>query len=449
MSIPSVVPPHNLEAEQAVLGSLLLDREAIIKTAEFLEGRDFYNSSHKIIYDTITDLFNKGEPVDLLVITDELHRRGRLEEVGGGSYLADLATAVPTAANVNHYAKIVRDDSIRRALIRIGTEVASLGYNLAEDVDLLRDKAEQLLLQQVGRRGLSGTYLVKDVLGEVFAYLEKICHHKGAVYGLPTYFLPIDSLTTGFQPSDLIIIAARPSVGKTAFALNIARNMAIEGSFPIGFFSLEMSRQQTVLRLLSKEAMINNHRLRQGHITEDEWRDLAEAFGELGRAPFYIDDSSTLTIMELRTRARRLKLEKDIKILFVDYLQLIQGSSRSESRVQEVSELTRALKSLSRELNIPLVVLSQLSRRPEDRPDRRPILPDLRESGSIEQDADMVIFLYRDDYHNPQSTEPGVVEVNIAKQRNGPTGVIKLRFEKEYSSFTVLETKRKEDEIPV
>lgn len=447
-SFPSI-PPHNIEAEQAVLGCILLDKESYYKAIDYIESNDFYKTSHKIIFETMVELFNRGEPLDIIVLTDELHRKGRLEEVGGSSYLTDLATSVPTAANIVHYSKIVRDDSIRRELIRVGTEVASLGYNLSEEVDVLRDKAEQLLFKQVGKRGLSDTYLVYDVLGEVFAYLEKICHHKGAVYGLPSYFYPIDSYTSGFQPSDLIILAARPSVGKTSFALNIARNMAVNGGFPVAYFSLEMSRQQIVMRLLSREALISSQKLRRGFISEEEWKDLGIAFGELGKAPFYIDDSASLTIMEFRTRARRMKMEKDIKAIFVDYLQLIQASSRSESRTQEVSEITRSLKGIARELNIPMIVISQLSRKPEDRKDRRPILSDLRESGSIEQDADVVLFLYRDDYHDPNSPEPGVVEVNIAKQRNGPTGTVKLHFEKDYTSFSILDTKRLEEEIPI
>lgn len=443
------MPPYNLEAEQAVLGCILMDKEAMSKVAEVLKPTDFYHTYHRIVYQVVLDLYEKKQPVDILVVTDELKRRGKLEEAGGGGYIADIATSVITSANALHYARLVLEDSLRRSLINVGTEVVSLGYQVNEEVDVLNDKAEELILQHLRKRGFSKSYPIADVLSEVFKYLEVVYAHKGAVYGIPTFYLPLDTLTAGFQQSDLIIIAARPSVGKTALALNIARNMAVQGRFPVGFFSLEMSRQQLVMRLVSREAQVNAQKLRKGFISQDEFSRLTQAFGTLGSMPFYIDDTSTLSVMELRSKARRMKLENDIKVLFIDYLQLITGNKKYESRVNEVSDITRALKGLARELEVPVVVLSQLSRNPETRGgDKRPALHDLRESGSIEQDADVVILLYRDDYYNPNSTEKGIVELNVAKQRNGPTDTIKLRFEKDISLFATVDTWRTEDDIP-
>lgn len=448
MSISPKMPPYNLEAEQAVLGSIFLDRETMSKVAEMLKPDDFYHTYNRLIYQVALELYDRKHPVDVLVVTDELKRKGLLEDAGGGVYIADVASVV-TSANASNYARIVLEDSLRRSLINVGTEVVSLGYQVNEEVDILNDKTEEIVLNHLRKRGFARSYSMADVLGEVFKYLETVYAHKGAVYGTPTFYLPLDTLTAGFQQSDLIIIAARPSVGKTALALNIARNMAVQGRYPVGFFSLEMSRQQLVMRLVSREAQVNAQKLRKGFISQDEFSRLTQAFGVLGDMPFFIDDSSTLSVMELRSKARRMKLENDIKVLFVDYLQLITGNKKFESRVQEVSDITRALKGLARELEVPIVVLSQLSRNPETRGgDKRPALHDLRESGSIEQDADVVILLYREDYYNPNSTEKGIVELNIAKQRNGPTDTIKLRFDRDVSLFTLVDTWRTEDEIP-
>ncbi|RSK29174.1 replicative DNA helicase [Bacillus sp. HMF5848] len=435
------IPPHSVEAEQAVLGAIFLQPSSLSSAAELLEPDDFYRASHQKIYEAMLTLSEKGEPVDLITVTQELADLKLLEEVGGVSYLSELADSVPTAANIQYYSSIVEEKSILRRLIRTANNIVSDGYTREEDVQGLLSDAEKKILE-VSQRKNSGAFKnIKDVLVETYDNIEALQNRKGDVTGIATGFRDLDRMTAGFQRNDLIIVAARPSVGKTAFSLNIAQNVATKTGENVAIFSLEMGAEQLVMRMLCAEGNINAQNLRTGALTPDDWRKLTMAMGNLSNAGIYIDDTPGVRVNEIRSKCRRLKQEAGLGMILIDYLQLIQGSGRSskENRQQEVSEISRQLKSLARELQVPVIALSQLSRGVEQRQDKRPMMSDIRESGSIEQDADIVAFLYRDDYYDKESENKNIIEIIIAKQRNGPVGTVELAFVKEYNKFVNLE----------
>ncbi|WP_070120031.1 replicative DNA helicase [Bacillus marinisedimentorum] len=442
-------PPHNIEAEQAVLGAVFLEAAALTSASEILIPEDFYRAAHQKIYNVMLDLSEKGEPVDLVTVTSELSDHNLLEEVGGVSYLSDLAGAVPTAANVEYYAKIVEEKSILRRLIRTATTIATDGYTKDDDVEALLNEAEKSILDVSQRKNTGAFQAIKDVLVDVYDNIEMLHNRTEDVTGIPTGFADLDHMTAGFQRNDLIIVAARPSVGKTAFALNIAQNVATKTDENVAIFSLEMGAEQLVMRMLCAEGNIDATRLRTGKLTPDDWQKLTMAMGSLSNAGVYIDDTPGIKVGDIRAKCRRLKQEKGLGMILIDYLQLIQGNGRSgENRQQEVSEISRALKGLARELEVPVIALSQLSRGVESRQDKRPMMSDIRESGSIEQDADIVAFLYRDDYYDKESENKNIIEIIIAKQRNGPVGTVELAFVKEYNKFVNLERRHQENEIP-
>lgn len=429
------IPPNNIEAEQSVLGAMLLDKEAISAATEFISGEDFYREAHKEIFDAIVDIYNKGEPVDLITLTEKLKTRNTLEAVGGITFLTNLMDAVPTTHNVRYYAKIVEDKSLLRKLIKSSNEIIQKSYEASEDVGEIIDSAEKGIFNISLNRSTQGFVHLKNILNANFDRIEQLYLNKGKITGVPTGFHDLDNKLSGLQKSDLILIAARPSMGKSSFMMNIVQHAAVREKITTAIFSLEMSKEQLTQRLLCSEALIDAHRLRIGDINEDEWVKLARAMGPLSEAPIYIDDTPSISITEMRAKCRRLKLEHDLGLIVIDYLQLMQGKGSAESRQQEISEISRSLKALAREINVPVVALSQLSRAPEMRADHRPVLSDLRESGAIEQDADVVMFLYRDEYYHPDTEKKNIGEVNIAKQRNGPTGTIELVWLGQFTKF--------------
>lgn len=433
------VPPYNVEAEQAVLGSMMIDKDAVYAAMEVLRPDDFYKEAHKLIYEGILSLDTKGEPIDMITLTEEMRQQNTLEKVGGAAYIATIANLVPSAANVQHYANIVAEKSILRRLIRYANNIASRCYEDQEDAYELLDSAEKMILEIAEDRNASGLILLKEALSEVLEKIEQMAGKKGHITGVPSFFVDLDRFTSGWQPSDLIILAARPAMGKTSFGLNIAQNAATKGNISTAIFSLEMSREQLVQRLMSSEAAIDQHKLRTGRLLDEEWVRLTRAAQPLSTAKLYIDDTPAISILELRAKARRLKAEKGLGLIVIDYLQLIQVNKRIENRQQEISEISRSLKALARELNVPVLALSQLSRAVEHTQDKRPSLSHLRESGALEQDADLVMFIYREDYYKPDTDKPGVAEIIIAKHRNGPTGIVELGFIKEYTKFVNLE----------
>lgn len=442
-------PPHNIEAEQAVIGAIFLDPEAFSIASERLVSADFYRAAHQRIFDVMMKLADKGEPIDLVTVTTALNNAKQLEEAGGVSYLSDVARSVPTAANIGYYSKIVEEKSLLRRLIRTATDIVSLSYTKEDEVTEVLDEAERSILEVSGRKNAGAFRSIKDVLIEVYDNIEQLHHNNADITGLPTGYRDLDRITSGFQPNDFIIIAARPSVGKTAFALNIAQNVAINTEENVAIFSLEMGAEQLVSRMLCAEGNIDAQRLRTGKLEAEDWGKLTMAMGSLSHAGIYIDDSPGIRVSEIRSKCRRLKQEQGLGMIIIDYLQLIQGSDRSrENRQQEVSEISRSLKALARELNVPLIALSQLSRGVESRQDKRPMMSDLRESGSIEQDADIVGFLYRDDYYDSESEKQNIIEIIISKQRNGPTGTVELAFVKEYNKFVDLDHRYQEADIP-
>ena len=410
-----------------MLGSLMIDRDAVIRVASSVKPDDFYSAANGDIYAAIVDLYNRREPTDIVTLSAELDRRNRLELIGGIGYLSSLLTVVPTSVHVEFYSKIVERTATLRRLIHAGTEIVRIGYDDATEVDDAIDRAEQALFDVSQRRATKDFESVGDVLDSYFNELEYIRNNRGDVVGVPTGYTELDRLTGGLQRSDLIIIAARPAVGKTSFALGIAHSSALKHARKVGIFSLEMSSSQLVLRLLSSETGVSTHKLRLGDLSDEDWDRVNLAFGRLGDAGIFIDDSAGLSIMDVRSKARRLQAEQGLDLIIIDYLQLMHGR-RSENRVQEISEISRGLKGLARELNVPVVALSQLSRAVESRSDHRPVLSDLRESGSIEQDADIVMFIYRDEIYNKDTAQPGVAEIILSKHRNGPTGVVNLAF---------------------
>ncbi|MCK8824555.1 replicative DNA helicase [Fuchsiella alkaliacetigena] len=438
------IPPRSIDAEKSTLGAMLIDRNAIAKVVEILNSEDFYREAHNIIFQVICNLFEEGEPVDLVTVAEKLRTKEVLEEIGGLSYLTSLANSVPTSTNVEHYAYLVEEKAVLRKLISSANQISDLGYQGEEDLEIVLDRAEQLIFNVSQKRAVKTFAEIKDVLMSTFDDLEMLYENKGGVTGVPTGFSDLDKMTSGFQESDLVIIAARPSMGKTALALNIAQYAAIQEDIPVAIFSLEMSKEQLVQRMLCCEAQVDNHRLRTGYLNENDWDKLTDAAGSLSEADIFIDDTPAITVMEMRAKARRIKAEHGLGLILIDYLQLMQGSGRVESRQQEVSKISRSLKSLARELEVPVVSLSQLSRAVEQRNDKRPQLSDLRASGSIEQDADVVAFIYRDEYYNPDTEKKGITEIIIGKQRNGPVGMVELAFQKEYTRFVDLS--RREDE---
>jgi replicative DNA helicase len=442
MSLIERLPPQNLDAERSVLGGVLLDNNAIHKIGEILHGEDFYRESHRKIFEAMVRLEEKGEPVDLITLNQELQRMGKLQEVGGATYLASLTDQVPTAANVLYYARIVKDKSIVRQVIEASTKIASQGYEGTEDAIQFLDRSEQTILEISRKQRRKGFIPIRDILQQSFKSIEEAFGKKELVTGIPTAFKDFDRITCGLQRSDLIIVAGRPSMGKTAFALNIARNVAVMTRAPVAIFSLEMSKEQLVFRMLSSEAEIEATKLRSGQFGRSDWPKLTQAADILSQAPIFIDDSPVISVMEMRGKARQMKSEQDIGLIIVDYLQLMEGSGRAESRVQEISEISRSLKQLAKELDLPLIALSQLNRAVENRTDKRPMLADLRESGAIEQDADVIAFLYREEtYYKDRPECRGKAEVIIGKQRNGPVGKLELTFRAECTRFYDLESR--------
>ena len=439
------IPPQSIEAEMAVLGSMLIDNEAVSKAIEILDETAFYRSAHRKIFQAAVKLFEAQEKVDMLTVSNQLEKMGCLEEVGSAYFLTELVNQVPSAASVEHYAKIVLEKSLLRKLISISTEIASEAYEAREDAVELIDTAEQKIFSLSERKLRKGFLSIDPILHDTFEIIDGYHKRKGSVTGIPTGFRELDKLTSGFQNSDLIIVAGRPSMGKTAFCLNIARNAAVKHRIPVGVFSLEMSNTQLAMRMLCSEARVDSHKVRTGTLPNNQWSDLSKVVGNLSDAPIYIDDSAALSVLEIRAKARRLKAEKDVGLLIIDYLQLVRGPKSSESRQIEISMISQSLKALAKELEVPVVALSQLSRDVESRGgDRKPILSDLRESGAIEQDADVVMFIYRPEVYGPVEF-PGHAEIIIAKQRNGPTGKVELHFHKEYVLFADLDkTGRKE-----
>jgi len=433
------IPPNSLEAEQSVLGALLIDNEAVSVVAEILKPDDFYRQDHKEIFEAVLDLFETGKPIDIISAKEQLKVRGTLEGVGGLEYLSTLSDMVPTTANVKHYAKIVEEKSLLRQLIKASGEIMNLGFEASEEVSIITDEAQKKIFEVLQHRSSKGFYPIKEVLLESFNKLEELYNNKGYITGVPTGFSDLDTKTSGLHPSDLILIAARPAMGKTSFALNIAQHASIHGRVSVALFSLEMSKEQLVHRILCSEAMVDSQKIRTGKLDEEDWTKIAGALGPVSEAPIYIDDTPGLSVMEIRAKCRRLKLEKNIGLIVIDYLQLMQGRGRSENRQQEISEISRALKILAKEINVPVVTISQLSRAPETRSDHRPILSDLRESGAIEQDADIVIFLYRDDYYNPETEKKNIAEVILAKHRNGSTGIVELAWLGQFTKFANLD----------
>ena len=441
------IPPHDIEAEQAVIGSMLTDKDAVQLAAEKLKIDNFYREDNKLIFEAIMDLYNRSEPIDLITVKDELTSMGSFEKVGGFEYLATLPDKVPTTANVEKYISIVEEKAILRNLIKTANEIIELGYDATEDIEDIMAGAEKKIFDVIQNKNQKSYTPIKDVLIDSFAKLEELYNQKSKITGVPTGFIDLDNKTAGLHGSDLILIAARPAMGKTAFALNIAAHAAIRENIPVAVFNLEMSKEQLVNRILCMEAMVDSNKVMTGKLDEDDWTKLAGVIGPISDSGIYIDDTPGITITEIRTKCRKLKMEKDIGLVVIDYIQLIQGSGnrKNGSREQEIAEISRSLKILAKELNVPVIALSQLSRAVEQRQDHRPMLSDLRESGSMEQDADIVMFLYRDDYYNPQSEEKDLTEVILAKHRSGSIGTVKLVWMGNYTKFGNLTTREYND----
>lgn len=431
------IPPHDLEAEQAVIGSMLTDKEAVIAAVETLKSEDFYREDNKVIYEAILNLYNRAEPIDIITLKSELASMGKLEAIGGLEYLAELPERVPTTANVDKYIKIVEEKSTLRSLIRTANELIKLGYDPTQEVDDIMDSAEKRIFDVMQKKNQKGYTPIKDILVDSIAQLEELYNRKQHITGVPTGFRDLDYKLAGLHNSELILIAARPAMGKSAFALNIAANAAIRSNVPVVIFSLEMAKEQMGNRILASEAMVDSSKLQTGKLDEQDWGKLAEATGQLSEAPIYIDDTPGISIMEIRAKCRKLKMEKNIGLIIIDYLQLITPTGRKGgSREQEIAEISRSLKILAKEINVPVVALSQLSRAVEQRPDHKPMLSDLRESGSIEQDADIVMFLHREEYYNPETVEKkNITDVIVAKNRSGSIGSEELVWLASYTKF--------------
>ncbi|MCK9229828.1 MAG: replicative DNA helicase [Syntrophales bacterium] len=431
------IPPQNLDAEQSVLGGMLLDNHAINAVVEVLDAGDFYSEAHRRIYTAILELFERNEPSDLVTLSNILRDKKEIDRVGGEVYLVNLVDRVPSAANIVHYAKIVKEKSVLRGLIGVATEILSKSYNPGADVDSVLDQAEHAVFDISEHKIKPSFHPIKGIIRDSFKTIETLYEKKALITGVSTGYGKIDELTAGLQKSDLIIIAARPSMGKTAFALNIAQHAAIEQNIPVAVFSLEMSKEQLAFRMLASEARVDAQRLRKGFLGEMDWPKLTTAAGRLSEAPIYIDDTPAISALEMKAKSRRLKAEAGLGLIILDYLQLMRGRDQNMPREQEISDISRSLKALAKELNVPLIALSQLNRQVESRSDRRPYLADLRESGAIEQDADVIMFIYRDEVYNKSEDNPerGFAEIDVGKQRNGPVGKVKLTFLKEYTRF--------------
>ncbi len=439
VSSAAPVPPQNLEAEESVLGAMMLSPGAIGAVSEILDGGDFYRESHAKIYRAAVGLYARGEPVDAITLVDELEERGELDDVGGRLRIHELAALVPAAANAAHYARIVREVATLRGLIRTGQEIARLGWERPGEVQELVDRAEQILFDLSQDRVTTEFSHIETLLKDSFERITQLYEAGAEVTGVPAGFRELDRLTSGFQPGNLVIVAARPSMGKSALGLCMAANLAVREGIPVGIFTLEMSKSEVTQRLMCSEAKVESQRLRTGKLAIDDWPRLTAACDKLAKAPLYVDDTGSINLMEIRSKARRLKSrEPTLGLILIDYLQLMTSGVTVENRVQEVSQISRSLKVLARDLDVPIVAMSQLSRAVEQRHDKRPILSDLRESGSIEQDADLVMFIYRDEYYNEESDQQGMAEVALAKHRNGPTDTIKLSFLKRYAKFSDL-----------
>lgn len=429
------IPPQNIEAEQSVLGGILIENGSINKVVEILAPDDFYREAHRRIYDAMVELSERDEPADLITLTNELRKRGQLDGIGGASYLASLIDSVPTAANIEYYARIVREKAILRKLIETSTEIITQSYQDRSDVEHFLDEAERSIFEISERKVKPSFYSIRQIVKDSLDSISKLYEKKELITGVPSGFKDLDRMTAGFQPSDLIIVAGRPSMGKTAFCLNICQYAAIERRIPIAIFSLEMSKEQLVIRMLCSQSQVEGHKLRTGFLHESDWTKLTLAAGTLYEAPIYIDDTAALSVLELRAKARRLKAEHQLGMIVIDYLQLMKGRARAESRQQEISEISRSLKALAKELNIPVIAVSQLSRKTEERHGNRPQLSDLRESGAIEQDADVILFIFREEVYNRQEDNQGKAEVIIGKQRNGPIGTVDLAFLDKFTTF--------------
>ncbi|MDY6294910.1 replicative DNA helicase [Schwartzia succinivorans] len=431
------IPPQNIEAEQAVLGAMLIKKEAVIEAMEILRPEDFYRDAHRVVFEAIMAVFQNDSAVDMITVTEQLKKSDLLDKAGGVAGVTALANAVPTAANVVYHAKIVREKAELRELINAGSEITGWAFEDSDDVDAVMDKAEKRILEVTARENSADFTSMKDIVISVFKQIEERSTNKGGLTGVASGFTDLDRLTSGFQPSDLILVAARPSMGKTAFTLNIASYVAVHLDKPVAFFSLEMSKEQLAQRMLCSEGGIDSQRLRNGDMKDEDWEHVIAAADRLTYAPVFIDDTPGITVMELRSKARRIKAEHGLSMVIIDYLQLMsgKGSKNGDNRQQEISEISRSLKALARELKVPVIALSQLSRSVESRQVKRPMLSDLRESGSLEQDADIVMFLYREDYYDKETEQQNVTEVIVAKHRNGPIDTVRLYFDKEFTRF--------------
>lgn len=434
--------PHSIEAEQSVIGSMIMDRDAIVVASEILTDEDFYQKQYGVLFDTMLELNNEGKPVDLVTLQDKLKEKNVPPELCSIEFIRGLITAVPTSANVKHYATIVKEKAVLRNLIRVTESITNDCYLGNESVEELLETTEKKVFDIVQNRGSTDFVSIQDVVINAIESIESASKSKGTVTGIATGFYDLDYKMAGLQPSDLILVAARPSMGKTAFVLNIAEYVAVKSNITTAIFSLEMSKEQLVKRILAMNSKVDSQRMRSGELQDDDWVKLVESANAIGNSNLIIDDTPGISIGELRSKCRKFKLEKNLGLIIIDYLQLMSGGKKVESRQQEISDISRSLKALAREINAPVIALSQLSRAVEQRPDKRPMLSDLRESGAIEQDADVVMFIYRDDYYNHDSEEAGISEIIIGKQRNGPTGTVKLGWQSQYTKFVNLERER-------
>jgi len=432
------IPPQNIDAEQSVLGAILLEREAVYKAMKLVRPEDFYREDHRLIYEAMLSLNESGNPVDLITVSEQLRQQGNLEKAGGVAYIASLAEMAPVAANVEYYARIVEEKSLLRTLIQLSTRIAGMGYEEREEPEKLIAEAERMIMELGSRRVTGAFFSIKDILLDTLTHIEYLCNNRGSVTGVPTSFSDLDKICHGLQPSDLVILAGRPSMGKTSLGMCIGYSAALKHNIPTAIFSLEMSKEQLVQRILCAEAKIDQQRLRSGSLDEEDWQALHEVAGKLAKTPIYIDDTPAVTTRQIRAKARQLQMEKGLGLIIIDYLQLMQGTRRAENRQQEIADISRSLKGLAKELNVPVLALAQLSRAVEQRQDKRPIMSDLRESGALEQDADLVMFIYRDEYYHPDSEKKGIAEIIISKHRNGPVGTVELGFLKELTKFVPL-----------
>lgn len=438
--------PYSIEAEQAVIGGILIDPNCIAAVSELIKEQDFYFEHNKNIFATMQILFNSNQPIDIVTVSDMLEQNGGLEAAGGVNYLTSVASSVPTTANITQYAEIVSQKSLLRKLVEAGGKIADLGYDAPDGVEAALEESEKIIFDIMQNKDSQGVVHIKEVLGPSFNMMREMAEKKGKVSGVPTGFGYLDQMTSGLQKSDLILIAARPAMGKTSFALNIAQNAAIRNGITTAIFNLEMSREQLANRIICGEAMVSGNKLKEGSLDADDWVRIGEHLAQIAKAPIFIDDSSSVTVAEIRAKCRRLRQRHNLGLVVIDYLQLMQSGTRSDgNRQQEVSDISRSLKILAKELNVPIITLSQLSRGPESRTNKRPMLSDLRESGAIEQDADIVMFLYRDEYYNPDSEDKNIAECIIAKHRNGETGTVKLWWDGAHTKFMHLEKQYEEN----